>query len=387
MGGWRGQGSPVSAGGPCGMHRVVGGVEPEPALSGTGYCGFRLPLVQVTESYTAVSHVQVPSRGKCYEIPPYVNRLMPYDLSKLLVVGISSGALFDLEAEARVFRRLGLEAYRTVQLESEKEILEPGTAFAFVKGLLALNRHGEERRVEVIIVSHNNPETGIRVFNSIRAHGLDISRAAFVGGESLVPYLKTFKVDLFLSAATDDVQAAIDADIAAAVVYRPPNEAQTEIETLRIAFDADAVLFSEESEAIYRSQGLDAFLEHERRNADLMLAEGPLAKLLMKLGALKQADGSVEPPFEIAIVTARNSPAHERVIKTLRAWGTNADAAFFLGGISKEEVLRAYGANIFFDDQEVHLASAAMHTPCALVPYKSNSVLRAPLAENTNGAV
>lgn len=301
---------------------------------------------------------------------------MPLDLSKLLVVAVSSRALFDLEEEARMYERLGLDLYREYQIDNEKEILRPGTAFSLIKGLLKLNRSGT-RHVEVIVVSHNNPETGLRVFNSIQHYGLDITRAAFVGNEPLVPYLKTFEVDLLLSPSVPDVQAAIDADLAAAVVYRPPNEANVDFDELRIAFDADAVLFSEESEMIYQSRGLDAFLAHEKENADKMLAAGPLGSLLLKLGALQKLLGTdTEVPFKIAIVTARNSPAHERVIKTLRAWGVRADAAFFLGGVSKTSVLQAYGAHIFFDDQEGHLAPASLHTPCALVPYKTTSALR-----------
>lgn len=300
---------------------------------------------------------------------------MPYDLSKLLVVGISSRALFDLEDEARIYERMGLEAYQKYQLDYESEVLRPGTAFQLIKGLLSLNRCGEERRVEVIVISHNNPETGLRVFHSIKHYGLDITRAAFVGDESLTGYLVTFNVGLFLSPSDADVRVAIDANIPAAIVYRPPNAPPTEFDALRIAFDADAVIFSEESEAIFQRDGLEAFLAHEQRNADQMLAEGPLARLLIKLGALQQSVQG-EPPFRIAIVTARNSPAHERVIKTLRAWGVRADAAFFLGGIGKAEVIKTYGAHIYFDDQEAHLARAALHTPCALVPYKSASVLR-----------
>ena len=304
---------------------------------------------------------------------------MPFDLSKLLVVAVSSRALFDLEEEARIYERLGLDAYQAYQLDNEKELLRPGTAFPLIKGLLSLNKPGAERSVEVIVVSHNNPETGLRVFNSIKHFELDISRAAFVGNQPLLPYLETFNVDLLLSPSATDVQAAIDADVPAAIVYRPPNEAAVEFDELRIAFDADAVLFSEESEALYRDKGLEAFLAHEQANADRMLAAGPLAKLLMKLGGLqKSVGGPADAPFKIAIVTARNSPAHERVIKTLRAWGVRADAAFFLGGIGKAAVLKAYGAHIFFDDQEAHLAPAALHTPCALVPYKTASVLRTP---------
>ncbi len=309
---------------------------------------------------------------------------MPLDLSKLLVIGVSSRALFDLEAEERLYKKLGLEKYRAYQLEMEREILEPGTAFPLVEGLLSLNKLGGDRRVEVVIVSKNHPETGIRMFHSIQHHGLDITRAQFTGGESLNPYLQAFDVDLFLSSSAQDVQEAIDAEIAAAVLYKPPVKPVSNTEQLRIAFDADAVLFSEESEALFRDKGMQAFWDHELENADTPLAEGPLAKLLKKLSVLQQGLDGDESPLRLAIVTARNSPAHERVIKTLRAWNVRIDAAFFLGGLSKDKVLEAFGAHIFFDDQEKHLAPASLATPSALVPYRSGSVLRidAPVSSN-----
>jgi 5'-nucleotidase len=300
---------------------------------------------------------------------------MPVDISKCLRIAISSRALFELEEEDRIYDRMGLEAYRTYQLENENRMLEPGTAFPLVRGLLGLNT-SEKRRVEIIVVSKNHPETCIRVFKSIQHEGLDIIRAAFTGGESLVPYLEAFEIDLFLSRNKADVEEAIDAGFAAAVLYNqppPPGEAR---EQLRIAFDADAVLFSEDSEVVYRNEGLVAFLDHEAAHADEPLAEGPFGRLIVKLIAMQREFEPSSAPLRIAIVTARNSPAHERVIKTLRAWDVGVDAAFFLGGLEKDKILKAFGAHIFFDDQDTHAALAAMSVPSALVPYKTGSRLR-----------
>ena len=301
---------------------------------------------------------------------------MPYDLSQLLVIGISSRTLFNLEQENRLFREKGLEEYIQYQLEHEDEILKPGTAFPLVKGLLALNELKQERLVEVIVMSKNSPDTGLRIFNSIRHYDLDITRAALTGGEALSPYLEGFDIDLFLSKSKTDVQVAIDTGVAAALLYDPPGDGSSEIDNkVRIAFDADAVLFSEESEAIYREQGIEAFYENERRNVDKPLQEGPFAKLLKTLSLMQKGFEPADAPVRIAIVTARNSPAHERVIKTLRTWGVRVDSAFFLGGVSKDKILKAYGAQIFFDDQEVHLGLASAVVPSGWVPYPSNSVL------------
>ncbi len=300
---------------------------------------------------------------------------MAYTLSNLLVIGISSRALFDLEEENQVFQEEGVERYIEYQLAHENDVLRPGTAFSLIQGLLALNHRAERRLVEVIVTSKNSPDSGLRIYKSIEHYGLDITRAAFVGGETLAPYLAAFDVDLFLSKFEPDVQSAIDAGFAAALLYAPPEQFNPDTDQIRIAFDGDAVLFSDESEAIYKHYGLEAFCENERRNADKPLPEGPFAKLLKTLSILQQDLDPIHPPIRIALVTARSSPAHERVIKTLRNWGVRVDAAFFLGGLPKQQVLQAFGAHIFFDDQEVHLGLAAAVVPSARVPYPTGSAL------------
>lgn len=301
---------------------------------------------------------------------------MGFDLSSVLVIGISSRALFDLEASNRLFETEGLDAYRAYQLEHEKIPLEKGTAFPLVEALLGLNDKAGKKMVEVIVMSRNSPDTGLRVFNSIAHYGLPVTRAAFSGGETLSPYLNAFKVDLFLSKSDEDVQQAIDGGVAAAVLYAPPADVDTSEEQIRIAFDADAVIFSEASELIYKEEGIEAFWEYEKSHADVPLEAGPFAKLLITLSYLQRHFAPERSPVRIAIVTARNSPAHERVIRTLRKWGVHVDEAFFLGGVSKDEVLQAYRAHIFFDDQETHLNSASKVVPSAKVPYKSGSPLK-----------
>lgn len=301
---------------------------------------------------------------------------MGLDLSDVLVIGISSRALFDLEDSNDLFLKEGLDAYRAHQFENEKEVLKKGTAFALVKALLHLNEISGKKLVEVIVMSRNSPDTGLRVFNSIAHYGLAITRAAFSGGTPLSPYLRAFDVDLFLSKSDEDVQAAVDSGVAAAALYAPPMGERAESDQIRIAFDADAVIFSEESEHIYKTQGLEAFLAHEKANVDTPMKEGPFAKLLMTLSFLQQHFPKNESPVRIAIVTARNSPAHERVVQTLRTWGVSVDEAFFLGGLSKDQILQAYQAHIFFDDQETHLEDASKFVPSGKVPYKTGSPLK-----------
>ena len=301
---------------------------------------------------------------------------MAYDLTDKLVIGISSRALFDLELENGIYQRDGVAAYTAYQREHEDEPLRPGTAFPLVRALLKLNTAIPGRRlVEVVVISRNSPDTGLRAFNAIEAHKLDITRAAFTGGESIDRYLHAFKVDLFLSRDAADVQAAIDGGVAAAQLYDVPPDYQAPDNQIRIAFDGDAVLFSAESERIYKQKGLEAFIRHEQRHRHKAMTEGPFAKLLLRLAEVQQHFPPGECPVRIAIVTARNSPAHTRVIHTLRAWNVEIDEAFFLGGLPKDQVLHAFGAHMFFDDQEIHVESAAAVVPSGHVPYKGGQLL------------
>ncbi|HEX7645154.1 MAG TPA: 5'-nucleotidase [Noviherbaspirillum sp.] len=298
---------------------------------------------------------------------------MPFSLDNLLVIGISSRALFDLETEEEIFRNEGLDAYRRHQLDNESEILKPGRGFALVRALLKLNTLVETRLVEVVIMSRNSSETSLRIFNSIKHYDLDITRAALSGGASLAPYLEAFNVSLFLSLHEDDVQAAINANVAAALLYQKPDNALAELDQIRIAFDGDAVIFSDESERIYQEQGIEAFEKHESENAQRPLTDGPFARLLKALSFIqknfKNADGRAVP-LRTALVTARSSPAHERVIRTLRAWDVVIDETFFMGGVAKSDVLAAFKPHIFFDDQLAHCVRAAPLVQTGRVPVR-----------------
>lgn len=310
---------------------------------------------------------------------------MPLDLSDILVIGVSSRSLFDLEEENKIFETEGIVGFRKFQLENEENLLKPGTAFHLVERLLNLNREARKRIVEVVVMSRNSPETGVRVMNSIKAHNLDITRMAFSGGEPLAPFIDAYDIDLFLSKDLKDVQTVIDSkSSAAAYIYNPPSNFTSTDNRVKIAFDADAVLFSDDSEQRYKSEGMEAFHKYEQEHENEPLSEGPFAKLLIKLSKIQEElPTSIElSPLRIAIVTARNAPSHMRVIRTLRKWGVYVDEAYFLGGISKDKVLKAFGAHIFFDDQDAHLKPASLLVPSARVPYDSNSPLNNLKIEN-----
>lgn len=299
---------------------------------------------------------------------------MPYDLTNYLVIGVSSRALFDLTVENSIYETEGLEAYCQYQLEHENDVLKPGTGFALIEAILRINEiDSSKRRTEVVIVSRNSADTSLRISNSINHYGLDITRAAFTGGEPVAKYLSAFDVDLFLSATEEDVQAAVESNFAAGLIYDgPTHNHEDPLEQIRIAFDGDAVLFSAESEKIYQDQGLDAFLKHEQANAQKPLPEGPFAKLLKTLSYLQfdlNADETTgDAPIRTALVTARNSPAHERVIRTLRAWNVRIDETFFMGGVPKSKILQSFSPHIFFDDQHLHCGPASVVVPTARVP-------------------
>ncbi len=288
--------------------------------------------------------------------------------SKKLVVAISSRALFDLDESHRIFENSGKEAFCSYQIEHEEEILQPGVAYSLVSKLLAINDILGQPTVEVILLSRNSADTGLRVFNSIQHHGLSISRAAFTSGQSPFSYISAFGADLFLSSNAEDVRKALSAGHAAATILAS-SKPSTESSQLRIAFDGDAVLFSDESERIYREKGLEVFAEYEKTEARNPLSGGPFKAFLATLHHIQTLLGADESPIRTALVTARAAPAHERVVRTLRAWNIRIDEALFLGGKEKGPFLRAFGADIFFDDQQGHCDSASQHVATGHVPH------------------
>ncbi|MBR6825325.1 MAG: 5'-nucleotidase [Oscillospiraceae bacterium] len=298
---------------------------------------------------------------------------MSYDLTEPLVIGISSRALFDLEEENKIYETQGVSAYEAYQIQNEDRILKKGSAFPLAEAFLGLNKlRRDGRLVEVIVMSRNSPNTSLRIFHSIDHYGLDITRAALTGGGPIAPYLHAFRTDLFLSAYRPDVQQAIDSGFAAGMILTEGIHAPTAkaVNQIRIAFDGDAVLFSPDSERIYQKEGLEAFAAHEKQKADIPMADGPFANFLRTIAHIQeQFPDKDSSPIRTALVTARGVPAHERAIKTLRQWGVRVDEAFFLGGVGKKDVLSAFGAHIFFDDQYTHAGPASEVVPSAVVPY------------------
>lgn len=290
-------------------------------------------------------------------------------LDNRLVVAISSRALFDLAESHALFEREGLEAYRAFQIAHENELLEPGVAFPLARKLLALNDPAPNvPRVEVILLSRNSGDTGLRIFNSIQHHGLAITRAAFTSGEPTSDYIAPFHADLFLSSNAEDVTRALKAGVAAATIL--PSQAQrTHATQLRIAFDGDAVIFGDESERVSQEQGLDAFHRNESERWAEPLSGGPFRGFLAALHRLQVAFPAEDSPIRTALVTARSAPAHKRVILTLRRWGVRIDEALFLGGRDKGPFLEAFGADIFFDDSSVNVESARRHVATGHVPH------------------
>ncbi len=294
---------------------------------------------------------------------------MPNKLEDKLVIAISSRALFNLDASHQVYESDGLQAYSEYQVAREDEPLEPGEAFPLVRKLLRLNeRLGGDSRVEVVLLSRNSADTGLRIFNSIQHYKLDITRAAFCGGESPWRYINAFGCQLFLSNEAEDVRYALECGVAAATLVSSKG-GDTDGDLLRFAFDGDAVLFSDEAERVYKSEGLEAFTASEQAAAREPLGGGPFKPFLAALHRLQQAFPASEAPIRTALVTARSAPAHERVIRTLRAWNIRIDESIFLGGLNKTDFLKAYQADVFFDDQPVHCESASPHIATGHVPH------------------
>ncbi len=296
---------------------------------------------------------------------------MPVTLDGKLVIAISSRALFDLDASNKIFEEKGEEQYTKYQIEHENELLNHGVAFPLIKRLLKLrDPETGEPMVEIILISKNDPNTGLRVFNSIEQHKLDITRAAFTRGRSPYKYLKAFKADLFLSANPEDVSLALANGHASATIYAGTYiKQEDDREEIRIAFDGDAVIFSDEAERIYQQMGLEEFKKHEAEKSEIPLPPGPFMSFLTALNNVQKAYKDKEKKtIRTALVTARNAPAHKRAIKTLRSWGITVDEAFFLGGLDKAAILESFNPHIFFDDQHTYCINASKVVPTGHVP-------------------
>ena len=304
---------------------------------------------------------------------------MATTLDGKLVVAISSRALFDFEEENEVFEQGDDRAYMRLQLSRLEQPAKPGVAFSMIKKLLAFNTSSASRialpgeapaetgplsqPVEVVILSRNDPVSGMRVFRSAQHYGLPIQRGSFTRGQPPWRYLKPLHANLFLSAHLSDVRAALEAGVPAAQVYpQSAHASDAHPHEVRIAFDGDAVLFSDEAERVYQSHGLDAFQKHEQDKASQPLLAGPFKPLLLALQRL-QNEGTPRMRIRTALVTARSAPAHERAIRTLMNWNIEVDEAMFLGGLAKGEFLREFEPDFFFDDQTGHIESAAQHVP------------------------
>ncbi|QTN21924.1 5'-nucleotidase [Rhizobacter sp. AJA081-3] len=291
---------------------------------------------------------------------------MPVSLAGQLVVAISSRALFDFEEENQVFEASDDRAYMQLQLQRLEHAAKPGVAFSLVNKLLAFNTPGKQR-VEVVILSRNDPVSGMRVFRSAQHYGLPIQRGVFTRGESPWRYLRPLAANLFLSTNEPDVRSALGAGVPAARVYpQSARASDAHPDEVRIAFDGDAVLFSDEAERVFQRDGLDAFQSHERQQAATPLAAGPFKPLLQALQALQREPGQ-DMRIRTALVTARSAPAHERAIRTLMEWHIEVDEAMFLGGLPKGEFLREFEPDFFFDDQTGHIENAAPHVPAGHV--------------------
>src|SRR4051794_36554316 len=309
---------------------------------------------------------------------------MPFPIEQKLVVAVASSALFDLTESDRVYREKGTDAYREYQRAREDDVLKPGVAFPFIRRLLSLNHPADrDEPVEVILLSRNDPDTGLRVMNSIESHGLPISRAVFVSGRDPFRYIESFNASLFLSADEASVRGAIMNGLPAGRVLASTYTDDPNDRELRIAFDFDCALADDEAERVYQVEGLDGFQQAEVKRALEPHNPGPLKRLLAEIGRIQQReilkaerDAQYQLIIRTAIVTSRNAPAHKRVVTTLRSWGIRVDETFFLGGMDKQRILREFKPHLFFDDQLTHLPESGP-VPSVHVPFgPANTAVR-----------
>ena len=293
------------------------------------------------------------------------------------MIGLASSVLFDLAESDAVFRTKGAQIYREYQRDNQDKPLARGVAFPFIRRVLSLNQlNPEDPPVEVILLSRNDPDTGLRVMNSIQHYGLPITRAVFMQGQSPHRYIPAFDIELFLSANAEDVRSAVQAGYPAGQILTGMIDDDSSDQQLRIAFDFDGVLVDDEAETVYQEHDLGEFHQHETLRQDIPHTPGPLKAFLKRIAAIQQLEEEkrvLEPDYQpilrVSIVTARNAPAHKRVINTMRHWGITVNEAFFMGGVEKAKVLDIMQPHIFFDDQKLHLEPAAARLPSVHIPF------------------
>ncbi|XP_077092771.1 5'-nucleotidase, cytosolic IB a [Siphateles boraxobius] len=301
--------------------------------------------------------------------------------SNAVTIAVSSRTLFNMVKERKVFEEEGLERYVAHQLELEDQLFTPGVSFPFVKALMNVNARlrelypDSEELFDIVLMTNNHAQVGVRLINSINHYDLNIERFCMTGGESPIGYLKAYMTNLYLSKDSEKVQEAIEEGIAAATMFTCDSENELSDTQLRVAFDGDAVLFSDESEIIVKEHGLDNFFKHEKEFENKPLAQGPLKCFLEALGKLQRKfyakDQRINCPIRTYLVTARSAAsAGARVLKTLRSWGLEVDEALFLAGAPKGPILHKIRPHIFFDDQMFHIEGAQeLGTIAAHVPY------------------
>lgn len=319
---------------------------------------------------------------------------MPYELDDRLVIGVASSAVFDLSASDAVFKSQGEEEYRKFQASHLNDPLPKGIAFPFIKRLLSINSlcaDPADPLVEVVLLSRNDPDTGLRVMKTIEHYGLGMTRAIFMQGRSPYEYIPALNIALFLSANKPDVDAAIKAGHPAGQVLNSKFDDDENDKTLRIAFDFDGVLAGDESESVMQQAGLNEFHAHEVKNVMQPHNPGPLKEFLVRISKIqsveeahKKMNSDYENRIRVSIVTARNAPSHERALNTLKDWGVMANDAFFLGGIEKGRVLGVLKPHIFFDDQSGHLKSASAVVPSVHIPFGVTNRTLPPQSDAAN---
>lgn len=301
---------------------------------------------------------------------------MAYPIDKKMVVCVTSSALFDMTESDKVFREKGVKAYKEYQESNVDNTLEKGVAYPFIRRLLSLNdAFPDEKPIEVVLFSKNSPETGNRAMRSIKQWNLDITRYIFTSGKPNFQYLPAYNSTLFLTSNENDTRAALSQGFAAGTVLNKIIMDDDNDKEFRLAFDFDSVLAGDESEAFYKKEGIENYMEHEAKFANKPLSGGPLEPLLKRIATFQEmerrkakTDNTYNPILQTAIVTARNAPAHERVLTTLKEWNIEVDQMFFLGGVDKSRVLNIMKPHIFFDDQKVHLENLG-NIPAVHIPF------------------
>ncbi|XP_078256251.1 cytosolic 5'-nucleotidase 1A-like [Rhinoraja longicauda] len=312
------------------------------------------------------------SRGSSGSTKTLAGNKLPHAIT----IAVSSRTLFNMAEERAIYETDGLESYVKFQQEHENEPLKKGLAFALMKALETVNSRlhelypGTDEMFDVVLMTNNHAQVGVRLINSINHYGLSIERFCLTGGTSPISYLKAYHTNLYLSSDPVKVAKALSEGIAAATLCHLDKDAQLSEQQLRVAFDGDSFVSQEPNEKSSKNYMLaDSLCDYEPKPTPQMQqtgrggatepGKGLLVGFLEAIGKIQKKfyakNQRMDCPIRVYLIIKKGGSAVGlKALKTIRSWGLDVDEAFILSGLSATVLLNKICPHIYLDEQSLH---------------------------------